>query len=109
MAQSGYPPEFGRRVVGLLDGRRKASEVAAKVRTELSVTKRRIRELETEPAIHRRAAEVLKEPSRPRGGTGRYEESLRRASGRRRLPRPGRLGVRLLRVARPFSVASLAP
>jgi transposase len=40
-------------------------------REELRVARRRIRELETELAVHRRAAELLKETVRPRGGSRR--------------------------------------
>jgi transposase-like protein len=38
-------------------------------REELAAAKRRIRELETELAIHRRAAELLKEQADPKGGS----------------------------------------
>jgi transposase-like protein len=38
-------------------------------REELAAAKRKIRELETELAIHRRAAELLKEHSDPKGGS----------------------------------------
>jgi len=99
MARRGYPPEFRRRVVDLVDGGRKVSEVAAELevseqtiytwrrqaridagleagvttseRAELVAAKRRNRELETELAIHRRAMELLKEQSDPKGGTRR--------------------------------------
>jgi transposase-like protein len=40
---------------------------------ELKVARRRIRELETELAIHRRATELLKEKTRPKGRTRRSE------------------------------------
>ena len=40
-------------------------------RSELEAAKRRIRELETELAIHRRATELLKEKSDPKGRTRR--------------------------------------
>jgi transposase-like protein len=36
---------------------------------ELAAAKRRIRELEAELAVHRRAAELLQETSRPKGGS----------------------------------------
>jgi transposase-like protein len=39
-------------------------------RAELAVAKRRIRELEAELAVHRRAAELLKETVDPKGGSG---------------------------------------
>jgi transposase-like protein len=38
-------------------------------RVELAAAKRRIRELEAELAVHRRAAELLKEASAPKGGS----------------------------------------
>ena len=38
-------------------------------RAELAAAKRRIRELEAELAVHRRAAELLKETSNPKGGS----------------------------------------
>ncbi len=38
-------------------------------REELRVARRRIKELETELAVHRRAAELLKESVRPKGGS----------------------------------------
>ncbi len=99
MARRGYPPEFRRRVVDLVEGGRKVSEVAIKLdvseqtiytwrrqaridagletgvttseQAELAAAKRRIRELETELAIHRRATELLKEKTRPKGRTRR--------------------------------------
>ncbi len=99
MARRGYPPEFRRRVVDLVEGGRKVSELAAEIEVseqtiyiwrrqaridagleagvttselaELAVAKRRIRELETELAIHRRATELLKEKSDPKGRTRR--------------------------------------
>jgi transposase-like protein len=38
-------------------------------RAELAAAKRRIRELEAELAVHRRAAELLKERTDPKGGS----------------------------------------
>ncbi len=99
MARRGYPPEFRRRVVDLVEGGRKVREVAAELavseqtiytwrrqarvdagleasvtsseQAELASAKRRIRDLETELAIHRRATELLKEKSDPKGRTRR--------------------------------------
>jgi len=99
MARRGYPAEFRRRVVDLVEGGRKVSEVAAELGVseqtiyvwrrqaridagleagvttsefaELAAAKRRIRELETELAIHRRATELLKEKSDPKGRSRR--------------------------------------
>ena len=99
MARRGYPPEFRRRVVDLVEGGRKISELATELevsaqtistwrrqarvdagleagvttseQAELAAAKRRIRELETELAIHRRATELLKEKASPKGRTRR--------------------------------------
>ena len=101
MARRGYPPEFRRRVVKLVEGGRKVSEIAADLgiseqtiytwrrqaridagleaslstseQAELAVAKKRIRELETELAIHRRATEILKEKTSPKGRARRSE------------------------------------
>jgi transposase-like protein len=94
----GYPAEFRRRVVDLLAAGRKVADVARDLgvseqavygwrrqeridrgldpglstleRAELAAAKRRIHELETELVVHRRAAELLKESSNPKGGSG---------------------------------------
>ncbi len=99
MARRGYPPEFRRRVVELVEGGRKVSDVAAEFevseqtiytwrrqaridagleagvttseQAELAAANRRIRELETELEIHRRATELLKEKTGPKGRTRR--------------------------------------
>ena len=91
--------EFRRRIVDLVEGGRKVSEIAAELEVseqtiytwrrqeridagleagattselaELAAAKRRIRELEAELAIHRRATELLKEKSDPKGRTRR--------------------------------------
>ena len=42
-------------------------------REELRVARLRIRALETELAVHRRAAELLKEEVRPKGGSKRSQ------------------------------------
>jgi transposase len=93
----GYPAEFRRRVVDLLATGRKVADVARDLgvseqavygwrrqeqidrglepglstveRAELAVAKRRIRELEAELAVHRRAAELLKGINDPKGGS----------------------------------------
>ena len=93
----GYPAEFRRRVVDLLAAGRKVADVARDLgiseqavytwrrqeridrglapglstgeRTELAAAKRRIRELEAELAVHRRAAELLKEQADPKGAS----------------------------------------
>ena len=93
----GYPAELRRRVVDLLVTGRKVVDVARDLgvseqaiydwrrqeqidrglepglstaeRAELTAAKRRIRELEAELAVHRRAAELLKETNDPQGGS----------------------------------------
>jgi transposase len=97
--RQGYPAEFRRRVVDLLDAGRKVADLArdlgvseqaiygwrrqervdrglepglnSQEQAELSAAKRRIKELESELAIHRRAAELLKEATDPKGGSQR--------------------------------------
>jgi len=101
MARRGYSPEFRKRVIELVEGGRKVAEVAddlgiseqtiytwrkqARIdsgleaglstaeHAELTAARRRIRELETELAIHRRATELLKEKTRPKARTRRSE------------------------------------
>lgn len=96
MARKGYPPEFRRRVVELVEGGRKVAEVAADLevsaqsvytwrrqarvdagvepgltsaeKAELVAARKRIRELETEVAIHRQATELLKGETSPKDG-----------------------------------------
>ncbi len=91
-----YPAEFRRRVIDLLGTGRKVADVARDLgvseqaiygwrrqeridrgleagvstleRAELAAAKRRIRELEAELAVHRRAAELLKETVDPKVG-----------------------------------------
>jgi transposase len=93
----GYPAEVRRRVVDLLATGREVADVARDLgiseqaiygwrrqeridrglesglstleRAELAAAKRRIRELEAESAVHRRAAELLKETVDPQGGS----------------------------------------
>ena len=99
MARKGYPAEFRRRALDLVAAGRRVREVALLLevseqsiyswrrqdlidrgelpglssleREELRDARRRIRELETELAVHRRAAELLKESVRPKGGLRR--------------------------------------
>ena len=93
----GYPAELRRWVVDLLATGRKVADVARDLgvseqavygwrrqeqsdrglevglstleKAELAAAKRRIRELEAELAVHRRAAELLKESSSPKVGS----------------------------------------
>lgn len=95
MGRRGYPAEFRQRVLDLVDAGRRVEDVARDLgisdqtiyswrhqdrvdrgveagltsteRAELLSARRRIRELETELAVHRRAAELLKGTSTPKG------------------------------------------
>ena len=101
MARKGYPAEFRRRALDLVWAGRPVAEVARLLevsdqsiyswrrqelidrgelpglslveREELRAARQRIRELETELAVHRRAAELLKESTRPKDGSRRSE------------------------------------
>ena len=92
-----YPEEFRRRVLDLVAAGRPVAQVASDLgisdqtiyawrkqelidtgqlpglssaeQTELTAAKKRIRELENEVAILRRARELLREPHDPKGGT----------------------------------------
>jgi transposase len=94
MGRRGYPSEFRRRVLDLILSGRKVNEVArdlgisdqtiyvwrrqervdrgeelgltSTARAELAAARRRINELETELAVHRRAVELLKESTDPK-------------------------------------------
>ena len=94
MGKRGYPPEFRRRVLDLVEAGRKVAEVADDLgisdqtiynwrrqdridrglepglssaeKAELAAARKRIRELEAELAVHRRATELLKERGRPK-------------------------------------------
>lgn len=97
MGRRGYPPEFRRRVLDLVAAGRKIADVARDLgisnqtiytwrrqdridrglepglssaeKAELVAARKRIRELETELAVHRRATELLKEQADPKGGS----------------------------------------
>jgi len=99
MGRRGYPPEFRRRVLDLLAAGRRVTDLARDLgvsdqtiyiwrrqeqvdrglvpgltsaeRAELTAAKRRIRELEAELEIHRRASELLAERSGPKGASRR--------------------------------------
>ena len=99
MGRRGYPPEFRRRVLDLLAAGRKVADLARDLevsdqtlyawrrqeaidrglvpgltsveRQELAAAQRRIRELEAELEIHRRASELLAERSAPKGASRR--------------------------------------
>jgi len=97
MGRRGYLPEFRRRVLDLVESGRKVADVARDLgisdqtiylwrrqdridrglergltsgeRSELVAANKRIRELETELEVHRRAAELLRETTDPKGGS----------------------------------------
>ena len=99
MGRRGYPPEFRRRALDLLAAGRRATDLARDLgissqtlylwrhqeqidrglvaglasteRAELAAAKRRIRELEAEIEIHRRASELLVDRSDPKGASRR--------------------------------------
>ena len=101
MGRRAYSPEFRQRVTDLVEGCRRVADVASDLgiseetiytwrrqdridrglvpglssaeRAELAAAKKRIRELETELAIHRRATELLKEEVDPKGNSRRSE------------------------------------
>ena len=101
MARQGYPAEFRRRVLELVGSGRKIADVATDLgiseqtiyswrrqeridrgldaglttgeRAELVAARKRIRELETELAVHRRATELLKERPDPKGDSRRSQ------------------------------------
>ena len=97
MSRRGYPPEFRRRVLDLIEAGRKIADVAGDLgisdqtiynwrrqdridrgleaglssaeKAELVAARKRIRELEAELAVHRRATELLKGDADPKGGS----------------------------------------
>lgn len=99
MGRRGYPPEFRRKVLDLVEAGRPVVDVARDLgisaesiytwrrqdridkglqpgltsaeKAELTAAKLRIAELETELAIHRRASELLGKVVPPKGGTKR--------------------------------------
>lgn len=99
MGRRGYPPEFRRKVLDLVEAGRPVVDVARDLgisaesiytwrrqdridrglqpgltsleKAELTAAKKRIAELETELAIHRRASELLGRVVPPKGGTKR--------------------------------------
>ncbi len=99
MSRKGYPAEFRRRALDLVAAGKPVAEVArllevseqsicswrrqeridrgelpglsSEKREELRAAMARIKELETEVAVHRRATELLTESVRPKGGSRR--------------------------------------
>ena len=97
MGRRGYPPEFRRRVLDLLVAGRKVVDLARDLgiseqttytwrrqeridrglrsgeREELAAARQRIRELEAELEVHRRASELLAEHTDPKAGSRRSQ------------------------------------
>lgn len=101
MARPGYPAEFRRKVLDLVEAGRSIAEVAhdleiseqsiytwrrqdridrglapgltSREKAELTAAKKRIGDLEAELAVSRRAVELLKEEVRPKGGSRRLK------------------------------------
>jgi transposase len=74
MAHKGYPPEFRRRALDLVAAGKTVTEVARllEVSNQSIYTWRRQELIDRgELPVHRRAAELLKESVRPKGGSGR--------------------------------------
>ena len=99
MGRKGYPGEFRRKVLDLVESGKKIKDIARDLdvseqtiygwraqeridkglaagltsaeHVELQKARARIKELETEVAIHRRAAELLKGEARPKGDSRR--------------------------------------
>jgi transposase-like protein len=97
MGRKGYPAEFRRRVLDLVEAGRPVADIARDLgisdqtvynwrrqdrvdrgvepglstgeRAELVAARKKIRELESELAVHRRASELLKESADPKGGS----------------------------------------
>jgi transposase len=97
VGRRGYPPEFRRKVLDLIEAGRPVADVARDLgisaesiytwrrqdridkglqpgltsaeKSELTAAKRRIAELEAELAIHRRASELLGRVVSPKGGS----------------------------------------
>jgi transposase len=97
VGRRGYPPEFRRRVLDLVEAGRRVADVARDLgisaesiytwrrqdridkglqpgltsaeKSELTAAKRRIAELEAELAVHRRASELLGKVVPPKGGS----------------------------------------
>ncbi|GAA2899840.1 transposase [Nonomuraea rubra] len=137
MGRRGYPPEFRRKVLDLLEAGRTATDLARDLdisaqtihtwrrqdridrglepgltsgeQAELAAARSRIAELETELQATRRAIELIREAAPPETVRSHRGDGRRRHPGRGRLPRPERVGVRLLRLAGPAALAAGHP
>jgi putative transposase len=137
MGRRGYPPEFRRKVLDLVEAGRPIAEVAQALgisdqsiytwrrqdridrdlepglssaeKTELAVAKRRIAELETELRAMHRAMELVREVVPPKAVRGGRGDGRRRDPGRGGLPGPGRVDLGLLRLAVPPAIGAGHP
>jgi transposase-like protein len=119
MGRRGYPPEFRRRVLDLIEAGRKVAEVADDLgisdqtiytwrrqdridlgleaglasaeNAELVAARKRIRELEAELAVHRRATELLKAGADRKAVRGHRRDGLRGSPFAARVPSPRRM------------------
>jgi transposase len=132
MGRRGYPPEFRRKVLDLVEAGRPIAEVAKALgisdqsistwrrqdridrglepgltsteKGELVAAKRRIAELETELQAMRRAMELVREVVPPKAVPGGRGDRRRRHCSGGRLPGPGRVDLGLLRLAGPPAI-----
>ena len=127
MGRRGYPAQFRRKVLDLVQSGRSVADVARDLdissetiyawrrqdridrglalgltsteKTELAAANKRIAELEAELAIHRRASELLGKVVPQKTVRGDRGNGLRGAAGPGRRPGTGRIGVGVLRLA----------
>ena len=132
-----YPVEFRRKVLDLIDAGRPVVEIAEQLgitaqtvynwrkqdrvdrglepgtstreSAELTAARKRIRELETELAVTKRANELLKAHSDPKEVGGRRSDSQRGPPRRGDLPGGWRVGVGVLHVAASQAFAPVGP
>jgi transposase len=137
MGRRDYPPEFRRRVLDLIEAGRKVAEVADDLgisdqtiytwrrqdridrgleaglspaeKAELVAARKRIRELEAELAVHRRATGLLKGGVDQRAVRGHRRDGRRGPPRAARVPSPRRVRVRVLRLAVPATVRAGDP
>ena len=137
MGRRGYPPDFHRKVLDLVEAGRPIAEVAKVLgisaqsidtwrrqgridrglepglssheHDELVAARRRIAQLETELAVTRRAAELLKEHAPLSTVRGRPGDGRPRPARAGLLPGAGGLPVRLFRLAQPAALAAGDP